>query len=64
MLQFAALVAGSLALAPILTASSEPLIEVLVNFIILAGGIGIMGAASIPYEQEDDTQVRRAFPDS
>ena len=58
MIRFAALVAGSLALAPILTASSEPLIEILVNFIILAGGIGILGAASSPYEQEDDTEVR------
>ena len=58
MIRFAALVAGSLALAPILTASSEPLIEILVNFIILAGGIGILGAASRPYEQEDDTEVR------
>ena len=58
MIRFAALVAGSLALAPILTVSSEPLIEVLVNFIILAGGIGIMGAASSPYEQKDDTEVR------
>ena len=59
MIRFAALVAGSLALAPILTASSEPLIEILVNFIILAAGIGILGAASSPYyEQEDDTEVR------
>jgi hypothetical protein len=58
MIRFAALVAGSLALAPILTASSEPLIEILVNFIILAGGIGILGAASRPHEQEDDIEVR------
>jgi hypothetical protein len=54
MTRFAALVAGSLALAPIVTATSEPLIEVLVNFIILAGGIGILAAASSHYPQEQD----------
>jgi hypothetical protein len=55
MIRFAALVAGSLTLAPIITATSEPLIEILVNFIILAGGIGVLRAAS---SQEQDTEVR------
>jgi len=56
MIGFAALVAGSLALAPIVTATSEPLTEVLVNVIILAGGIVILGAS--PYEEENDTETR------
>ena len=52
---FAALVAGSLGLAPIVTATSDPLIEVIVNFIILAGGIGILEAASRYDAREKDS---------
>ena len=58
MTRFAALVAGGFTLAPIVTATSEPLIEVIVNFIILACGIGILAAASRHYPQEQDTEVR------
>ena len=54
MTRFSVLVAGSLALAPIVTATSEPLIEVTVNFIILAGGIGILEAASRYHAREKD----------
>jgi hypothetical protein len=55
MTRFSALIAGSLALAPILTASSEPLIDVIVNFGILAGGIVILEAASRHQEREEDS---------
>jgi fucose permease len=57
MTRFAALVAGSLGLAAIFTATSEPLIEILVNLIILASGIGILKAASSHDAQEQDAEA-------
>jgi len=53
MIGFLVLVTASLPLAPILTGTSEPLIEVLVNCIILASGIGLLEAMSGYNAQEE-----------
>ncbi len=47
-----AFAAGGAVLAVIINATSEPLIDVIVNLIILAGGIGILGAASRDQQRE------------
>jgi hypothetical protein len=55
MTRFAALIAGSLGLAAIFTATS--VIEILVNLIILASGIVILKAASSHDAQEQDAEA-------
>jgi len=57
MIGFLVLVTASLLLAPILIGTSEPLIEVLVNCIILASGVGLLEAMSGYHAPEEDTDA-------
>ena len=57
MIGFLVLVTASLLLAHILAGTSEPLIEVLVNCIILASGIGLLEAMSRYHAPEEDTDA-------